>query len=110
MRQALAKYAGQRVTLEARVELYSARRIRGKALLPTVLLRAVQAVGGAVLTDHLWIENARPFVQGGIAVGARVRFTTRVKVYHKYTGKRWIPDYGIEVPTRIERLAERDEA
>lgn len=69
-----------------------------------VALETVCTLDGTQLTDHLWVQNARPFQQGGFQKGDRVQFTARVRAYSKRRDGRWVTDYGIEVPTRLQRV------
>ena len=53
--------------------------------------------------DHVWIQNAEPFVQAGVKVGDSVSFSGRIEIYKRWDTRKIIGyELGITNPEGIE--------
>jgi len=85
-----------------------------KGPIKTVLLRQIQAVGGEIVSDHLWFNFTKGFEALGVCQeDDHIEFCARVKRYEKgYNGYRddvYCPietDYKLSHPTQIKKIEE----
>ena len=85
--------------------------------LPTIMLMDIK-MDDTPVTDHLWMNMTKGFVDADLEMGDTVRFDARVNIYEKgYKGHRsgdWIfrhpieLDYGLERPTHVEVIKRKE--
>lgn len=72
--------------------------------LETILLADIADRFGNVLTDHLWFNRTKGFIDlGPLRAGDRVMFDARVKTYRK-AGRVVRIDYKLSYPSQVRRV------
>lgn len=77
-RERLYHYAGKRATFTATFVRYGTHKSNGSQ---TVLLIEIRDQRGELVSDHVWINDASPFMDVGAQDGDQVRFKAFVRVY-----------------------------
>lgn len=86
-----------------------------KGVEETVLLQSIKDESGKVITDHLWFNRTKGFIEAAPKAGDVIQFDARVAEYLKgYFGHRddvynppsW--DYKLERPTKVKNLTHPD--
>jgi hypothetical protein len=109
MRENLAKYHGQKITVAGYFDRFVTVTYQGKPV-TTALFRSVRlADTGEPLADHNHINNARSLTGHNIQRGECVHFDAVVLDYLKTDQKSGFKDveYGLYHPTKI-RLVDRE--
>lgn len=110
MREELQRRDGQRSTFLGTFERFGTKRgWAGDE--PTVLLRDIRTLNGALICDHLWFNLTQQFAALTLAPGDIIQFDARVKEYEKgYKGRRedvYVPikrDYKLSHPTKVKKV------
>lgn len=110
MRERLQKSNGRRGTFTGTFERTGIKTSFGHPK-ETVLLRDIRDEGGAIVTDHVWMNMTAGFRALDLRPGDVVRFDARVRPYTKgYRGHRedvYRPvevDYKLSHPTRMVKV------
>lgn len=111
MREELKKINEVRSTFTATFERMGTKSSFGHPK-PTLLFKDVRDHTGRIVTEHLWFNYTKGFMELGLQVGDVVQFDARVKEYEKgYKGWRddvWDSpietDYKLSHPTRLVKL------
>ncbi len=81
MRDALAPYLGQRITVSAPVKRFGTRPGWNGSKLPTLLVGPVLAADGSEITDHLWLHVGQRIALADPQLGDTLILTGRVRPY-----------------------------
>ena len=111
MRTRLASRLTERGTFRGTVHRFGTKPGWKGRELRTILLVEVTDDTGAVVADHLWVNDTKALAALALQPGEVVEFQARVTVYTKgYQGRREgvhkpvQRDYRLERPTRVRRM------